>query len=259
MNDIHGCVKRFEVDRAIIDAKGMHYFELNALLRELSADGIRDVEVYNVYGQRYIGTGLKTPLNIRIYGVPGNDLGAFMDGQRIFVYGNAQDGCGNTMNDGLIIVHGDSGDVAGYGMRGGKIFVKGDAGFRVGVHMKEYGGKRPTIIIGGNVGDFLGEYMSGGIILVLNLSRKEGGGKRSMKFVGVGMHGGTIYIRGEVVHVAKEARVVETDEHDLRLISELVRDFSTCFSLGMSIDEIMSNEFVKVVPASSRPYGKLYG
>ncbi|MCX8171704.1 MAG: hypothetical protein N3E47_07075, partial [Candidatus Bathyarchaeota archaeon] len=190
---------------------------------------------------------------------PGNDLGAFMDGQRIFVHGNAQDGCGNTMNDGLIIIHGDVGDVAGYGMRGGKIIVRGDAGFRVGVHMKEYGSKRPTIIIGGNVGDFLGEYMAGGIILVLNLNQEERRSGRSIKFIGVGMHGGTIYIRGEVRHAGKEARVVETNEHDLRLISELVREFSTYFSLEMSINEIMSNEFVKVMPASSRPYGRLYG
>ncbi|MEM2762576.1 MAG: hypothetical protein QW294_07230, partial [Candidatus Bathyarchaeia archaeon] len=153
MSAIDDCIKKLEDNVAIVDAKGVPYQQLNMLLRKLSVNGIKIIEVYNVYGQRYIGTGLKAPLEIKVYGVPGNDLGAFMDGQRIFVYGNAQDGCGNTMNDGLIVVHGDVGDVAGYAMRGGKIFVEGNAGFRVGVHMKEYGSRKPIIVIGGKAGD----------------------------------------------------------------------------------------------------------
>lgn len=173
MSAIDDCIKKLEDNVAIVDAKGVPYQQLNMLLRKLSVNGIKIIEVYNVYGQRYIGTGLKAPLEIKVYGVPGNDLGAFMDGQRIFVYGNAQDGCGNTMNDGLIVVHGDVGDVAGYAMRGGKIFVEGNAGFRVGVHMKEYGSRKPIIVIGGKAGGFLGEYMAGGIMLVLGLTGEE--------------------------------------------------------------------------------------
>jgi len=60
----------------------------------------------------------RNPLEIKIYETPGNDLGVFMNGQRILVYGNAQDGCGNTMNDGLIVVYGNVGDVSGYSMKG---------------------------------------------------------------------------------------------------------------------------------------------
>ena len=54
-------------------------------------------------------------------------------------------------------------------MRSGKIFVKGNAGYRVGIHMKEYHEFYPKIIIGGKVGDFLGEYQAGGIIVVLGI------------------------------------------------------------------------------------------
>lgn len=252
-------IKKLEKNVAIVDAKGMYYQQLNMLIRKLSLDGVKTINVYNVYGQRYIGTGLKTPLDIKIYGVPGNDLGAFVDGQRIFVYGNVQDGCGNTMNDGLIVVHGDVGDIDGYAMRGGKIFVKGNAGFRVGVHMKEYGGKKPIIVIGGRAGDFLGEYMAGGIILVLGLNGEEWSYKQSMKFVGVGMHGGTIYIRGEIKHVGKEAKIAEVNECDLHLIRDLVREFFTYFNLGISINEVMADKFVKIVPVSARPYERLYG
>ena len=244
-----------EDNRAIINVEGLHYRQLNALLRALSARGIKTIEIHNVYGQRYIGTGLKGTLDIKVYGIPGNDLGAFMNGQRIFVYGNTQDGCGNTMNDGLIVIYGSVGDVAGYAMRGGKIFIRDDAGFRVGVHMKEYRDKKPIIVIGGKTGDFLGEYMAGGIILVLNLRGKE----HSMRFVGVGMHGGVIYVRGKAKHVGKEAKIADVNENDLHLIEGLLKEFSEYFNQDVNVKKIMECKFTKIVPFSHKPYGKLYG
>ena len=77
---------------AKIDAKGVFYRELNAKLRDAVANGTERIELQNVYGQRYIGTDLDKPVEIEIFGIPGNDLGAFMDGPRIIVHGNAQDG-----------------------------------------------------------------------------------------------------------------------------------------------------------------------
>jgi len=132
-----------------IDALGLHYRELNARLREAVANGAGRIVVRNVYGQRYLGTDLHTPVEIHIQGTPGNDLASFMDGPRLVVQGNAQDGCGNTMSGGEVIIHGRAGDVTGYSMRGGKILVRDDVGYRVGIHMKEYQGQRPIIVIGG--------------------------------------------------------------------------------------------------------------
>ena len=150
-----------------IDASGVYYRELNASLREVASNGARKIELYNVHGQRYIGTGLDSPVEIKIFGTPGNDLGAFMNGSKITVCGNAQDGCGNTMNDGEIIVHGHAGDTVGLSARGGKIFVREDVGYRAGIHMKEYQDKKPMLVIGGTAQDFLGEYMAGGILILL--------------------------------------------------------------------------------------------
>jgi glutamate synthase domain-containing protein 3 len=55
--------------------------------------------------------------------------------------------------------------------------------------MKEYGDEKPTIIIGGSTGDYLGEYMAGGNILVLGRGMGE---DRSPvgSFIGTGIHGG---------------------------------------------------------------------
>ena len=142
---------------AKIDASGVYYKDLNASLREIVSNGTGKIELRNVYGQRYIGTDLDKPVDIEIYGTPGNDLGAFMNGPRITVHGNAQDGCGNTMNEGEIIVHGHAGDIIGLSARGGKIFVKDGVGYRAGIHMKEYKEKKPKLVIGGTAQDFCGE------------------------------------------------------------------------------------------------------
>jgi glutamate synthase domain-containing protein 3 len=109
-----------------IDAKGIFYRELNAKLRKAVSNGTQKIELRNVFGQRYIGTDLDKPVEIEIFGTPGNDLGAFMDSPKIIVHGNAQDGCGNTMNNGEIIIHGHAGDILGLSARGGKIFVRED-------------------------------------------------------------------------------------------------------------------------------------
>jgi glutamate synthase domain-containing protein 3 len=243
-------------DVAMIDATGVYYRDLNSLLRSLDSNGIEKIEICNVYGQRYIGTDLDGHISIDIYGTPGNDLGAFMKGVNITVHGNVQDGCGNTMDHGRIVVHGRAGDLVGHSMRGGKIFIRDDAGYRVGIHMKEYIGKRPAIVIGGTAQDFLGEYMAGGVLVVLGLNMKDGEVRHNARFVGTGMHGGTMYIRGEVRHVGEEVAVTDLNEEDFKLLKGLVDEF--CGYYGLDAEKILESKFNKLIPVSSRPYGNLY-
>src|SRR4030065_601948 len=158
---------------ATINVMNMHYRNLNSLIKAHN-NPIKGIHVRKVYGQRYIGTGLKGSMELHLYGTPGNDLAAFMDGPTVYVHGNAQDGVGNTMNSGKVVVYGRAGDIAGYSMRGGKIFIRDDAGYRVGIHMKEYGSQKPVLVVGGTAQDFLGEYMAGGIMVILGLTFKEG-------------------------------------------------------------------------------------
>ena len=89
-----------------------------------------------------------------------------MDGGEVEVFGSAQDQTANTMNAGSVVVHGRVGDAAGYAMRGGELIVRDGCGWRGGINMKQYGEKRPVIVIGGDAGNFLGEYMAGGIIVL---------------------------------------------------------------------------------------------
>jgi len=240
-----------------IDASGVYYRDLNTRLRDVTCNGTRKIELRNVYGQRYIGTDLNEPVEIEIFGTPGNDLGAFMNGPKITVYGNAQDGCGNTMNDGEIIVHGHAGDTVGLSARGGKIFIREDVGYRAGIHMKEYKDKKSTIVIGGTAQDFVGEYMAGGILILLGMNLSRGKSHKA-KFIGTGMHGGVIYIRGNVeeYQLGKEVGVAEPDENDTRVLQKLVGEFAGHF--GYDAEEILQKTFIKLYPRSLRPYGRLY-
>lgn len=242
-----------------IDARELHYRELNRQVREAVAAGERVFELLNVNGQRYIADGVKGEVSFDIQGVPGNDLGAFMDGPSIVVHGNAQDAVGNTMNAGRIVVHGHAGDVLGYGMRGGELLVRGHVGYRVGIHMKAFRDRQPVVIAGGSAGDFLGEYMAGGMLIVLGLVGMRAGQPTVGRWCGTGMHGGAIYLRGEVdpTSVASQfATAAPVDESDCDRIRPYVEQFCRLFE----IDRAAAFEpgFTKIAPVSHRPFGTKY-
>jgi len=243
---------------ATIDVADSHYKFMNEAVRRAFADGAKTVVLNNVNGQRYIGTGISAKdLRIEVHGCAGNDLGMFMDGPTVEVFGNAQDGVGNTMNAGKVIIHGDAGDVLGYGMRGGRVFVQGDVGYRVGIHMKAYENLIPVMVCGGKARDFFGEYMAGGILILLGMdSQVEGSIAGS--FIGAGMHGGAIYLRGTVEpwQVGKECGVFDADEEDMATLKPILEEY--CAALGVDVGTVLSEPFTKLVPVSHRPYGKLY-
>ncbi len=241
-----------------IDAKGIYYKELNEMIHQAVKRGEKEIILDNVNGQRYIGDGVRgSDVKITINGIPGNDLAAFMDGPTIIVNANAQDGTGNTMNAGKIIIHGECGDITGHSMRGGKIYVKGSAGYRVGIHMKAYKENFPVVIIGGFVRDFLGEYMAGGLLIILGLEKDEKGNVAG-NYIGTGMHGGELYIRGEIkeYQLGKEVKIFELTEEDKNKIKPYIAEY--CNEFGYSIDEIFKEKFIKLIPYTHRPYGRLY-
>jgi len=241
----------------VIDAKDMYYRELNSRVREAIANGEEEVTLKNVNGQYYIADGLASKATITVEGVPGNDLAAFMDGPTVIVKSNAQDNIGNTMNSGKVVIHGNAGDVLGYGMRGGRLHILGDVGYRIGIHMKGYKRQNPVIIAGGSAGDFFGEYMAGGVLILLGLNSEEGS-YLSGDYLGTGMHGGIIYVRGKVDQrmCGAEVGIQETDDKDMKLLTGYLKEYST--DLDLDVEEILKRPFKKLLPVSLRPYGRLY-
>jgi glutamate synthase domain-containing protein 3 len=161
------------------------------------------------------------------------------------------------MNSGEIVVHGRAGDIIGLSARGGKIFVRDDAGYRAGIHMKEYGDKKPVLVIGGTAQDFFGEYMAGGIVILLGLNLKEGEHHKA-RFIGTGMHGGTIFVRGSVdnFQLGEEVGIAELEEKDHQVLRRFVGEFASHFSYDA--EGILKHKFIKLFPLWLRPYGRLY-
>lgn len=240
-----------------IDCKGMYYKKLNKMIRDAIDKNETEFVLNNINGQRYIGNGINEKIKITINGVPGNDLAMFMNGPSLIINANGQDGLANTMNAGEIIVHGSAGDVLGYGMRGGKLLIRDNVGYRTGIHMKEYKKQVPVIITGGVAGDFCGEYMAGGILVLLGLD-KDDDTPIAGDYLGTGMHGGVIYIRGEVEEhtLGTEVSVLELNDKDTKLLKKHLSEY--CKHFGLDLEEVMSKPFIKLLPVSSRPYGNLY-
>jgi glutamate synthase domain-containing protein 3 len=123
--------------------------------------------------------------------------------------------------------------------------------------MKEYLEKKPVIVIGGTTQDFLGEYMAGGVVILLGL----GGTLHSQNFIGSGMHGGVIYIRGKVnrLSVAEQVEISQPGVEDMAVLDKYVGEFVDRFpELGLGKEEILNGEFVRLAPKSKRPYAKMY-
>lgn len=238
-------------NRAQVTLGTLHFQEANEMVRK-ALDEADTVEVREAFAQRYLGCGMKAPKRLEIHGVPGNDLACYMDGGSIEVFGNAQDQVANTMNSGSIVVHGRVGDAAGYGMRGGRILVRDGCGWRVGINMKQYGEHRPEIVIGGNAGSFLGEYMAGGVIVLLGTPGP---------YLARGMHGGVMYL----AHKLDESNVAPglvqelAEDADKPEIARLLHAYNEAFAeeLGGPVDE-SGEGFWRLRPASSRPYAALY-
>lgn len=210
------------------------------------------VMLERVFAQRYLGCAMPAGKELYIHGIPGNDMAAYMDGGRIEVFGNAQDQIGNTMNGGKVVVHGRCGDAAGYAMRGGSIFVRDDCGWRVGIHMKQFEDRRPAVVIGGDAGNFLGEYLAGGVIVLLG---------HPGEYLATGMHGGVIYLRNRLEdHQVLPGLVQEpVDEDDLAVLVPLLEEYNEHFAedLGAPIDAT-GRGFYRLRPESSRPYAAMY-
>ena len=233
-----------------ISAVNLDFKELNEQVRA-SAE---DVCIDDCYGHRFIGSALSGK-RITINGTPGNALGAYLDGGTIEVRGNAQDATGDTMNDGRIIIHGNAGDALGYAMRGGEIYVRGNSGYRTGIHMKEYKDKKPVIVIGGRAGSFLGEYLAGGLIVLLGIGSSD---IPVGNFTGTGMHGGKIFIRTEQELLGLPAQVSEdvASAEDMREIRPYIEGFAGYF--GLDAEALLADRYYVLAPNTKNPYKQLY-
>jgi glutamate synthase domain-containing protein 3 len=239
-----------------IDAKNLHYTPLNQQIRAAVANGVKEIVIDNVLGQRFIGDGLRgDDVTITVNGVPGGDLAMFMSGPTIIVHGNADHAPGNTMDKGKVIIHGSAGDAVAHSMRGGRVYVRDNIGYRGGIHMKQYLEKRPIVVVGGAARAFLGEYMAGGFLLVLGLGDIPAISERG---VGSGIHGGEIYVRGPVEeqYLGVGARQAPVTDEQRKMIQPIIEDFALSF--GIDAAPLLASEYTRIAATSARPFASKY-
>ena len=241
--------------KVTIDATDLHYTPLNQQIRKAVQEGADHIVLDNIMGQRFIADGLKGSVVIEIHGVAGGDLGMFMRGPDIRLFGNADHAPGNTMDAGSIAIHGSAGDAVAHSMRGGKVLVRDNIGYRGGIHMKQYVDKCPVLVIGGSSRSFLGEYMAGGLLIML---RRFADTLELERGIGSGIHGGEIFIRGNVpdscLGVGTKKDICRGD--DLARIVPVIHEFCETFSLDPGI--FLNSEYTRVSPASARPFANKY-
>jgi glutamate synthase domain-containing protein 3 len=78
------------------------------------------------------------------------------------------------------------------------------------------------------------------------------------RYIGTGMHGGAIYLRGpyDERFLGKEVGVQALDDDDWVTVRQYVGVFAQCF--GHDTDALLQGEFHKLYPRTKRPYGRLY-
>jgi len=241
-------------------AGDVYYKMLNRQIRAAIARGEKEILLRSVRGQRYIGAGLKgQDVTIHVHGIPGQDLGAFLNGPTLIVHNNAQDGVANTINTGSVIVDGSTGELPSHSARGGEVFVRGDVGYRAGIHLKEYRENVPWLVIGGRARNYLCEYQAGGVCVVLDLDG-DGNGSPVGTSVATGIHGGLLYIRGSVEpwQLGIGAKVdLDLEQEDYERLRQMVGVF--CYHFGGDPEKIIHERpFAKVTSFSRRPFAKLY-
>ncbi len=181
--------ENYDIDNYDIDASSIDYNKLDNEILKLNQG---DITVKNVLGHKYIG--IKTfnkNYNLNLYGNAGNCLMNLNENNNVTLHGNASDDCCDSMSGGKVKIFGNAGDVLGQALNNGRIYIRGDVGNRCGIQMRSYDNK-PYIVINGEFDNYLGEYMSGGTIIVLS------GNGHSGRYIGSGMIGGKIYIYGKI-------------------------------------------------------------
>ncbi len=160
----------------VVDADGFPSEGADSLARYLVRAyeaGWRTLTVFNMRGQRFVGSGFgprTDGLRIDVHGSSGDYLASGLDGMEMHVHNDAQDQVGQILKSGTLVIHGSVGQTLLYGAKGGEIYILGHAAGRPLINAVG----RPRVIINGTALDYLaesfmaGDPLDGGGFVILN-------------------------------------------------------------------------------------------
>ncbi|MDR7532645.1 MAG: glutamate synthase [Armatimonadota bacterium] len=227
---------------------------LALFLVEAGRRGWREMIVFDVCGQRFIGNGFGPHtggIRIDVYGSPGDYLGSGLDGLVVVVHGSGQDQYGQILKSGRLIIHGDVGQTFMYGAKGGEAFVLGNAAGRALINAVGH----PRVVINGTALDYLAEsFMAGlpvhgGGFVVLNGIRFDTEGRiidMETPYPGGNLFslasGGAIYVRDPHArldeHQLNGGRFANLTDEDWATIRPYLEENERLF--GISIEGLLT-------------------
>lgn len=235
---------------------------LSSVLVEAVELGWRKFIVYRTSGQRFVGCGLgpqTEPIEIDVYGSPGDYLASGLDGALVRVHASGQDQLANIMKSGRLIVFGDVGQTFMYGAKGGEVFVLGNAAGRPLINATG----RPRVVINGTCLDYLaesfmaGDPLSGGGFVILNGVRYDEDGRLTeleVPYAGGNLFslasGGAIYVRDPRGKLSEDqlngGRFSALTQKDWELIFPYLVENENHF--GLRVDELLTVDGRKLPP-----------
>jgi glutamate synthase domain-containing protein 3 len=121
--------------------------------------------------------------------------------------------------------------------------------------MKQYKDKKPVIVVGGKTGSFLGEYLAGGLIIVLGIGSEE---LPIGNYTGTGMHGGCMYIRTnkELTSLPEQVTAKIATREDMDEILPYLSEF--CNRFDRNSQQLAEDKFYLLKPNKANPFKQLY-
>lgn len=146
---------------AQIDCQGQSTRQINAAIRQLIAQGEREILIENPAARHNLGVAIVQPARLEFAGSVGYYCAGMSAGPTVEIRGSAGWGLAESMMEGTVVVHGSAGNGAAASIRGGTVVIHGNAAARLGVSLK--GG---LVVVGGDCGYMAGFMAQKGRIVV---------------------------------------------------------------------------------------------
>jgi glutamate synthase domain-containing protein 3 len=113
------------------------------------------------------------------------------------------------------------------------------------------------VVVGGAVKDYAGEYMAGGLLVVLGLGAPPEQPVAG-RYLGTGMHNGEMWVRKPLAahQLGKEVGLVPVGDAEWAALMVHLEPY--CAEFGLDPRQFKPEDYVLLRPTSRRPYGTLY-